>query len=66
MQSRTRQDVTDESKALYAILEEVASFYEQALSKAPQARTYLLNRGIDASTQKRYRLGFAPHLPSIF
>jgi DNA primase len=68
--SRNRQDAPDESKALYAILEEVASFYEQALNKAQQARTYLLSRGIDESTQKRYRLGFAPapaqHLLEVF
>jgi DNA primase len=51
-----REDKTD----LYALLDGAATFYEDELRKNPQARAYCDNRGLDAETIKRFRIGWAP------
>ncbi|MGA0587175.1 DNA primase [Dyella sp. KRB-257] len=53
---RPREDKTD----LYALLDASASWYQQQLSKSPDAQAYCTKRGLDADTIARFRLGWAP------
>lgn len=49
-------------RALYGIVETACGFFEQELAKpsAEAARKYLLARGLDEDSWRRFRLGFAP------
>lgn len=49
-------------KTLYAIVESACGFFEQQLADpaAEAARKYLLARGLDEDSWRRFRLGFAP------
>jgi len=61
---------TQPSKSLYQVLEAVSQVYQSELKKAPDAITYLKQRGIDGETAKRFQLGYAPaawhHLETTF
>ncbi len=54
--SAPREDKTD----LYALLESAASWYEGELPRNADAQAYCRQRGLDAETIKRFRLGWAP------
>jgi len=53
---RPREDKTD----LYALLDAAASFYQKELSNSQPARAYCEQRGLDAETCQRFRIGWAP------
>ncbi len=53
---RPREDKTD----LYALLDACAHWYQQQLPKSPEAQAYCKQRGLDADTIARFRLGWAP------
>jgi DNA primase len=51
------------NKALYALMEEVATYYRRQLRQHPQANravSYLKQRGLTGEIAKRFDLGFAP------
>jgi len=51
------------NKALYALMEEVATYYRRQLRQHPQASravTYLKQRGLTGEIAKQFDLGFAP------
>src|SRR6185437_2204149 len=54
--NRPREDKTD----LYALLDAAARFYQNELGKSAQARAYCEQRGLDAATIERFRIGWAP------
>jgi len=45
---------------LYSLLEDVASWYEHELPRHAAAQAYCRQRGLDAETIKRFRIGWAP------
>lgn len=45
---------------LYSLLEDVASWYEHELPRHAAAQAYCRQRGLDADTIKRFRIGWAP------
>ncbi|MEE9332973.1 MAG: DNA primase [Granulosicoccaceae bacterium] len=47
------------NKPLYALLEKVATHYEQALKKSPSAVEYLKNRGLSGEIAKQFAIGYA-------
>lgn len=59
-----------EERSLYELLEQVAQFYQQQLSKASHAQNYFHNRGLSNETIAAWRLGYAPnewhHLEKAF
>lgn len=50
----------DDSKPLYAVMEEVAALYRQALRESPDAIDYLKRRGLEGDIAKRYGIGWTP------
>ncbi len=53
----------DEQRRLLALLEDAAQFYSRYLwgaAEAEPARAYLKERGLEESTAREFRLGFAP------
>ncbi|MEO0069496.1 MAG: DNA primase, partial [candidate division WOR-3 bacterium] len=48
------------NQPLYEVLELVARFFEENLTKSIEAQSYLKKRGLSRATIKRFRLGFAP------
>ncbi|MFB2538492.1 MULTISPECIES: DNA primase [unclassified Acinetobacter] len=59
-----------EDVSLYDLLENVATFYQQQLSKAVHAQNYFSNRKLSEKTIQDWRLGYAPtdwqHLEKVF
>ncbi|QAU24947.1 DNA primase [Dyella sp. M7H15-1] len=51
-----REDKTD----LYAVLDAAARWYEGELPKSAEAKAYCGQRGLDAATIARFRIGWAP------
>jgi len=49
----------DKTDIYYEILEEATSFFERNFSNNPEARSYLLNRGINDVSIKNFRIGYA-------
>ena len=49
-----------DSSDLYSVLEAAARFYQRELAKNSKARDYFGKRGLDASTQEKFGLGYAP------
>jgi DNA primase len=45
---------------LYELMAHVARFYTEQLARAPRAREYLAKRGLTATTQERFAVGYAP------
>jgi len=61
-QSVSSDDVaSDRSKPLLAALEQAAAFYQQQLTGNAEARHYLQQRGVNADSSKRFRIGYAPN-----
>lgn len=50
----------DKTDVYYEIMEEATSFFENKFSQNKEARSYLLNRGINDNSIKSFRIGFAP------
>ena len=48
------------SAELYPCLEIATQFYEQNLRQSPEAINYLKKRGLNGSTAKKFRIGYAP------
>jgi len=55
------KDSKDARERLYIILEEATRFYETKLLENKDALTYLKTRGLEESTTRSFRLGFAPN-----
>src|SRR5699024_525823 len=53
---RPREDRSD----LYTLLDQAAGWYQQQLGKSAPARAYCDQRGLDAETIERFRIGWAP------
>lgn len=51
----------DAREKLYLILEETTRFFETKLSENKDALEYLKGRGLEESTMRSFRLGFAPN-----
>ncbi len=51
---------TDEKERLYAVMEEATLFFASSLQSKPEARAYLLDRGLSLVTLESFRVGFAP------
>lgn len=45
---------------LYEVCERAAGFFRAQLLASPRARQYLQRRGVDAETQQRFAIGYAP------
>jgi DNA primase len=61
--AQARQEREQGNKSLYALMEEVASFYKRQLRSHPQAQRavdYLKQRGLTGQIAKEFDLGFAP------
>jgi DNA primase len=60
--SREDEQRDARAKTLYDVMELAAKFFEQTLASraGARARGYLADRGIDAATQLKFRLGYAP------
>lgn len=50
----------DKTDIYYEIMEEAASFYEKNFSLNKEARSYLVNRGLNDNSIKLFRIGYAP------
>jgi DNA primase len=50
----------DKTSILYEIMEEATSFFEINFAKNNEARSYLLNRGLNDASIKNFRVGYAP------
>lgn len=50
----------DEFGPLYATTGDASAFFREQLKAAASARAYLQKRGVDAATQARFELGYAP------
>ncbi|MFK7993021.1 MAG: DNA primase [Granulosicoccus sp.] len=50
----------DDTKPLYTLMESVAGFYRSQLKNAPEAIEYLKTRGLSGETAKRFSIGFVP------
>lgn len=50
----------DKTDIYYEIMEEATSFFERMFSENKEARSYLLNRGINDNSIKSFRIGYAP------
>ncbi len=46
---------------LYELMERVAKFYAQALSRDDRAKQYVLRRGLEQETVERFGVGYAPN-----
>jgi DNA primase len=51
----------DDKDKLYRILEEATVFFETELEKTPEAKEYILSRGLTPKTLKEMRIGYAPN-----
>jgi DNA primase len=51
---------TGEFQALYDVLAAAASYYQRQLAASDRAQAYFAKRGVDAETQRRFLLGYAP------
>ena len=49
----------DKTDIYYEILEETTSFFERNFSNNVEARSYLLNRGLNDASIKNFRIGYA-------
>lgn len=50
----------DKTGIFYEIMEEATSFYEKMFANNIEARSYLLNRGVNDSSIKSFKIGYAP------
>ncbi len=50
----------DKTDIYYEIMEEATSFYEKMFANNIEARSYLLSRGLNDDSIKKFRIGYAP------
>ncbi|MDE2212949.1 MAG: DNA primase [Patescibacteria group bacterium] len=50
----------EKEERLYAVLEKATSFYEEELGRHSNAKEYILSRGIQENTLKKWSIGYAP------
>ncbi len=50
----------DQTERLYEIMEEASIFFESEFLHQPEARSYLMNRGLSEVSIKSFRIGYAP------
>ncbi len=50
----------DKTDIYYEIMEEATSFYEKMFANNIEARSYLLSRGLNDESIKKFRIGYAP------
>ena len=53
--------VKDERERLYGIMEEATTYYRNTMGLYPEARSYLLDRGLTDETIENFRIGYAPN-----
>jgi DNA primase len=60
--SKEEEEREDKRKTLHDVMELAAGFFEATLASrwGAKARGYLADRGLDAATQLKFRLGYAP------
>ncbi len=51
---------TDEKEKLFAVMEAATQYYEEELTKHPEVKKYLYDRGLTDETISSFRIGFAP------
>lgn len=56
----SKQDIVDKTGELFIVLEKATEFFELSLSKNPEVFSYLKERGVEESSIKTFRIGFAP------
>jgi DNA primase len=54
------KSVRDERERMYDVLERACRFFETKLSEEPLAQRYLVERGLEETTSRSFRVGFAP------
>lgn len=55
---KRKNEDKDKKELYYEILEEATKFFESNLDKEPKARAYLLDRGVNDTTIKDFRIGY--------
>lgn len=63
IESRADQEGYDRRSAMLMLYQQAAEYYSRLLTESDEgahARDYLVNRGIDANTIERFKLGYAP------
>ena len=58
--SSYRSEQKDKTAIFYEIMEEATAYYERMFVDNKEARSYLLNRGLNDSTIQSFRIGYAP------
>ncbi len=54
------KEARDTRERLYAVLEDACRYYETKLTESPDVVSYLEERGMERSTMRSFRLGYAP------
>lgn len=57
---RSAAPTVSDSADLFTVLEQAAQYYQRVLAESTTARAYFENRGLDATTQQKFGLGYAP------
>jgi DNA primase len=55
-----RSKEKDKTDIYHEIMEEATVFFEEKFANNPEARSYLLNRGLNDASIKNFRIGYAP------
>jgi len=58
--SSYKNEQKDKTDIYYEIMEEATSFFENMFTSNNEARSYLVNRGLNDSSIKAFRIGYAP------
>ncbi len=58
--SSYRSEQKDKTAIFYEIMEEATTYFEKMFAGNIEARSYLLNRGLNDSTIQSFRIGYAP------
>jgi DNA primase len=58
--SSYRSEQKDKTAIFYEIMEEATTYYEKMFVDNKEARSYLLNRGLNDSSIQTFRIGYAP------
>jgi len=61
-----RGELVKERKKNLSLFNNVTSFYQRELAESDHAQHYLESRGLDESTVKRFKLGYAPRSQKSF
>lgn len=58
LESRREEKGDDKKNLYFEILEEATNFFEAGIEKSPEARSYLLSRGLSDASIKSFRIGY--------